>query len=475
VHSDDSPAKFTPVKSLKSHPSIPSSSAFKTWQSQLSDFADEFINAVCQDTGRSYEESYLYDWLPIESTFDFLRDNLAEFAEPKFSETAMPWILGRRDIQKRRIPLGKVLIVGTWNFPLSLHLNQILFSIAAGNQVTFKGSPFATTVTKVFEKHLPKIFGEDKFTVWHAENEEVIKSLEDGEYQGLIFTGGSSAAKIYAKACAQSFTKCILEASGSEPALIHPSACNSDKKRNDLVDHLLWGLLHFTGQTCVAPRFWLVPRDEAEKIWKEIQSVLENDPKLFSERAPLRHDGVKQEYGAWCDWALALPHSEAYEPNAEHPAKFFYVKNLSDLPANSPSSFGPGAIIAAYDEWDDAVHWINASPWSLMPQCYYDSLSQEEWNSLQKIRATSISLGESIVAVGDAGLPFGGQRQSGTGITHGMEGLEELSQIQCFVEVETRPGLGKYTRPTWTNLKNLHKQVPLLKNVKKNPLTALFK
>ncbi len=454
------------MRALQAHSQIASNKTIKAWQRQISALEGELLAAVSKDTGRSLDESYLYDWLPLESTFDFLLEKLEDFAEPRHSSSALPWVLGSREIQKRRIPLGKILIVGTWNFPISLHLNQIITALAAGNKVTFKGSPWAPSFTAVLEKHGPKIFGEENFSVWHAENETVIKSLEDGNYQGLIFTGGTGAAKIYAVACAKSFTKCTLEASGSEAALVHSSSLKTPKERHQLLDHLMWGLLHYTGQTCVAPRFWFFPKDQIDAAWNELQKIFSQNSALYSGRAPLRHDGVKSEFANWCDWASKLKDVKNFSPSEQHPAKFYKLESLSDLSVDTPSSFGPGAIFVPYEHWNDAIHWINQSPWSLMPQSYYRSLSKEEWSALSNIEATSVSIGESIVCVGDAGYPFGGQRNSGTGLTHGIEGLEDLTKVQCFAEINSRPGLNKYTRPTWSNLVNLPKQVALLKKVK---------
>jgi aldehyde dehydrogenase (NAD+) len=455
------------MKAVSPHASFARRSTVAAWSKALAPLRDAFVTAVSKDTGRSEAESYLYDWMPVEASLQFLKDNIEIFAEPYPISSGLPMVLGNRTLFERRVPLGHVLIVGTWNFPLSLHLSQILFALASGNKVTFKASPFTPEVARVFAQELPKVFGEDRYFTWTGGDADCVSAVEKGRFQGLIFTGGSTVAKIYGRAAAESFTKCVLEASGSESALVHSSAL-SGAKTEALVDHLLWALLHFNGQTCVAPRYWFVPAKELDDVWSRLKKLLDSPAasESFATRAKLRHDGVVQEFGKWVEWAKNLPGAELHKARADQPATFIKVPSAKSLPVDSPSSFGPGAVIVGYDDFKDAVEWTRQSPWSLMTQVY-GSPSQDEWDALQTLETSIVSVGESIVAVGDPAVTFGGKGLSGSGSTHGLEGLRELTRAQVILEAKSWPGTQKMMRPAFSTVNELNKRVPLLKSLRK--------
>lgn len=461
------------MRSPSIHPQFATKSELQSWKVGLEQHVDAFLAAVKADTGRIPEESYLYDWIPLESHFQFLTANLNYFRPQSASSSINPF-LGKRDLWKRRLPLGKVLIVGTWNFPLALQLCQIISAVACGNTVVFKSSPWTPKLKELFEQVLPKVLGEGRFSVWKGSDEEILKSVSAGDFDGLIFTGASSVAKLYSEAAASSFTKCILEASGSEAALIHKTSLSSDSKTKEWVDHLLWGLLHFSGQTCVAPRFWFVPEEKVAAVWAEIQDQLNSSKDILHSRPELRHDGISSEFSAWADWAEKLDsQAEIYRPSEKSPATFVKLSSVKNLPKDSPSSFGPGALIVPYSDWSEVTQWVQSSPWSLMTQVFCEELSFSEQRQLEQIETTIVSFGESIVSVGDASVPFGGAGRSGTGVTHGVEGLAELTRVQTWIKAKSWPLTSAWMRPSWKNIPKLPKLVGTLRGMKTNPIKAV--
>jgi acyl-CoA reductase-like NAD-dependent aldehyde dehydrogenase len=462
------------MRSPSSHPSIPSRELLKTWQKQLEGRTDEFLQEVEADTGRNQAESYLYDWMPLEGHFSFLADNANSHFSSKRLSSALNPFLGKRDVWQRRIPVGTVLVIGTWNFPLALQLSQILTALACGNKVVFKSSPWTPRLKELFEKVLPMIFGEGRFSVWKGTDEEVLDSVRRGDYQALIFTGATSVAKLYAEAASHSFCKCILEASGSEAALIHESSVLKDSDIRQWVDHLLWGLLHFNGQTCVAPRFWFVPESKLELVWAEIRKQMEDSVEVLEGRPQLRHEGIVEEFRNWTEWASNLEEdAEVFEPSKNSPCTFVKLKKLESLNVQSPPSFGPGAIIVPFKDFSSVTQWVQSSPWALMTQVFCESLSERDQRLLEQIETTIVSFGESIVSVGDAAVPFGGTRNSGLGVTHGIEGLNELTRAQTWVRAKTWPMTSAWMRPSWKNIPQLPKLVGAMRGMKSNPLKAV--
>src|SRR5690606_15857537 len=98
------------MKNLSPHSDIATPKEILSWKKDFLKRQDLFIEAASQDTGRSFEESFLYDWMPVEAGLDFLRDNIPDFSEGRVLKSGMPPYLGRRTLVERRIPWGEVLI-----------------------------------------------------------------------------------------------------------------------------------------------------------------------------------------------------------------------------------------------------------------------------------------------------------------------------------------------------------------------------
>jgi hypothetical protein len=102
-----------------------------------------------------------------------------------------------------------------------------------------------------------------------------------------------------------------------------------------------------------------------------------------------------------------------------------------------------------------------------MTQIYGENLSPSEWRSVETLETSIVSLGESIVSVGDPAVAFGGKGLSGAGVTHGIEGLRELTRVQVILEVHSWPLTKKWLYPSFTRVRELTGHVPLLKSMRK--------
>lgn len=129
--------------------------------------------------------------------------------------------------------------------------------------------------------------------------------------------------------------------------------------------------------------------------------------------------------------------------------------------------------MVGYRNFSDVVEWIKKSPWSLMTQVYAQDAMGQDWEQLQQIETSIVSIGESIVGVGDPAIPFGGRSLSGLGVTHGLEGLRELTRTQVFMEAKSWPLTPDWVQPRWSSVNDLKKLVPLLQKMKSNPVAGL--
>jgi acyl-CoA reductase-like NAD-dependent aldehyde dehydrogenase len=457
---------------FESHPRVPSANEVSRWRKELNLVRDEILTAAGADIGRSLNEEYLIEWSTVDSAFDFLQSEGLDALAPKTVKSRLKKALGQRWIGQRRIPYGTVLIAGTWNFPVALHLVQILFAAAAGNKAVFKPSPLTKNFTKALATHLPRILGAERFEIFDPlEPSAVLDAIRARNFDLVLFTGGTQGAQVFAKACAEAFVPFIPEASGGEAALLLRSLASDDRKLEQEVDHLLWAAFHNSGQTCVSPRFWLVPSDIGPKVFEMATRMLELYVDTLKSRPPLRSEAVRQELSSWLEWAKTAGLRKSYASTVRPEFSLHLANSLPTVSGESPPCFGPGVLIVPYNSIGEAAQWVRKNRWSLMT-ALFGSPQGDEQNILDQLDTSIVSSGEAITAVGDAAVPFGGRGASGWGVTHGLEGLMQLSRSQSFVEVRSWPGL-QSLRPTWSKLPALLKAGAWLKDIETSPVKTI--
>jgi delta 1-pyrroline-5-carboxylate dehydrogenase len=193
------------------------------------------------------------------------------------------------------------------------------------------------------------------------------------------------------------------------------------------------------------------------------------NPKSALIRAPLKNESVKSEHRRWREW-LVSQGSEVFELPERNEFFVGLQKSFDTLDPDSPATFGPGALVVSYQDLKHVVEWIRRSPWSLMTSVFGQPNSTQA-RELQRLDASLVSMNECVASVGDAALPFGGRAMSGYGVTHGVEGLMQMSRCQSWVEVQRWPGLG-WIQPSWKRIQELNNLGGVLKEFDEGPLVA---
>ncbi len=107
----------------------------------MSERENEFIGALQQDLGKHALESWMTEISYVAGDAAYCRTNLRRWVRPESISTPMVAMPGKSWIQPE--PLGVVLIIGAWNYPLQLTMAGAAAAIAAGNCVIIKPSELA--------------------------------------------------------------------------------------------------------------------------------------------------------------------------------------------------------------------------------------------------------------------------------------------------------------------------------------------
>jgi betaine-aldehyde dehydrogenase len=323
-------------------------------------------------------------------------------------------------------PLGVVVIILPFNYPLCLLCWQAAAALATGNAVIIKPSELTTLTTLQFV---------DAFCAFPGGLIQVLagggkvgqRLVEHENTHMVAFTGGIDTGRIVAEACARRYKRSLIETSGNDPFIVMPSAPIDTAARGAAFSAYL-----NCGQVCAAAeRFYVHEKVYAEFVDKLIGYTrkvrvgnglekVDMGP-LASERELNRYLGILRR---------ATEQSIKCAAGGGRPAgltRGWFVEPtvLVDVPADAAimnqESFGPVAPVCRVGSFDEAITLANRSRYALGSTIYTTDLT-ESMRAIEEIEAGMVWVNAPLLD-NDAG-PFGGRKESGMGRQLGAEGLD---------------------------------------------------
>ncbi|MDE2982083.1 MAG: NAD-dependent succinate-semialdehyde dehydrogenase [Gemmatimonadota bacterium] len=336
-------------------------------------------------------------------------------------------------------PLGLVLAIMPWNFPLWQVVRAAVPALIAGNGVLLKHAPSvpccALELTELFlEAGLP----EGLFTNLFIDLPAAADLIRDARVQGVTLTGSTRAGREVARLAGSEIKTCVLELGGSDPYIVLEDA---DLSRT--VEACVTGRLINAGQSCIAAKRMIVHEAVAdeftEAVVQRMGAVRVGDP--VAERTdvgPLAREDLRDhladqvarsiEAGAECPLGGKVPDV----PGWYYPATVLTgVK--PGMPAYDEEMFGPVACIIRAESEEEAVRIANDTAYGLGAAVFTRDLERGE-----RIARTGIEAGSCFVndfVKSDPRLPFGGVKSSGFGRELADFGIREFVNVKT-VRVE---------------------------------------
>jgi beta-apo-4'-carotenal oxygenase len=231
------------------------------------DNSDLIEEACKKDLGKSQFETYLTEISWVMNDCIFMANNLDRFAkDEKPADIAFTnKFMGPRI---RKDPLGAVLIIGAYNFPIQLTIGPLIGAIAAGCTAVIKPSESAPYAASVMQKIMAESLDPDCYTCIQGAVPETT-ALLDEKWDKIFYTGSEMVAKIIAKKAAETLTPLTLELGGKNPAIITKHA---DPKL--AAKRLLWAKMLNAGQVCVSQNCTFIDREILPAFIQEMKNSL---------------------------------------------------------------------------------------------------------------------------------------------------------------------------------------------------------
>ena len=246
----------------------------------------ELSAALAADLGKATVESYLTEIAFTRLEVDDTLAHLDRWVKP--AKVAVP--LTQRPGRARVIPepLGVVLIIGPWNYPLQLVLAPLVAAIAAGNAAVLKPSELAPASSAILARLVREYLDPDCVAVVEGGVPETTALLAE-HWDHIFYTGNGTVGRVVMEAAAKHLTPVTLELGGKSPAIV-------DRHANIRVAarRIAWGKFVNCGQTCVAPDYVLVDRDVEMPFLDALTSCVRDfygrDPRASRDYARIVND-----------------------------------------------------------------------------------------------------------------------------------------------------------------------------------------
>ncbi|MBM2883306.1 trifunctional transcriptional regulator/proline dehydrogenase/L-glutamate gamma-semialdehyde dehydrogenase [Chromobacterium phragmitis] len=321
-------------------------------------------------------------------------------------------------------PLGPVVCISPWNFPLAIFIGEVVASLAVGNAVLAKPAE-QTSLIAAYAVRLLHEAGVPRAALQFLPGRgEVVGAALTGDarIQGVIFTGSTEVAQIINRTLAKRSDDTVLVAeTGGMNAMIVDSSALPEQ----VVTDVLSSAFDSAGQRCSALRVLYLQNDIADKVIKMIKGAMDeltvgNPAKLTTDVGPVI-DAEAQ--------AGLLAHIERMKQSARavHQTKLtadcergtyvaptlFEIDNLAEL---KREVFGPVLHVLRFaaSDLDKVVAEINATGYGLT-HGIHSRIDETIADICGKIKVGNIYVNRNIVGAVVGVQPFGGEGKSGTG------------------------------------------------------------
>jgi len=388
--------------------------------------------ALHRDLGKSEFESYMAEIWSVANEVSDARRNLKRWTAARRVKT--PSLLQPANSMLRPDPLGVVLIISPWNYPLNLILAPLVGAIAAGNCAVLKPSELAAATSRLLAEKLPQYIDAECFPVVEGAVSETTALLEQ-RFDHICYTGGAHVARIVMAAAAKHLTPTTLELGGKSPCIVDESVNVKVAARR-----IAWGKFMNCGQTCVAPDYILVAEKCHDALVAELKSVIEtfygSDPKASPDYSRIINDAHFSRVVSLID-AQKVVHGGETDGASRYIAPTLMTDVTSDDPVMQQEIFGPVLPVIKINNVDEAVQFVNEREKPLALYVFAQDKAVVE-QVLSRTTAGGVTVNHTILHLSNGELPFGGVGESGMGGYHGKWGFDTFSHL--------KPVLNK---PTW--------------------------
>lgn len=402
----------------------------------LQQHEDAVIEALYSDLKKSPEEAYATEIGLVLAEISHTLKHLHSWMKPKRVGTDIANLPAASRIY--RDPLGVVLIIAPWNYPLQLCLNPLVGAIAGGNCAVIKPSELAPATAAITEKIIQETFAAEYIDIVQGDGAEVVPAMMNRfRFDHIFYTGSVAVGKIIYKLAAEQLIPVTLELGGKSPTIVE-----ADANIAVAAKRITMGKFLNAGQTCIAPDYLLVHYSVKDKLVEAIkqciQSFYGNDAATSYEYGKIINEGQFDRLVSYLDGGNVIF-------GGKHNRDALYI-DPTILDGVKPGAaiiqqeiFGPLLPVITFDTTEEAMQVVKQHANPLALYLFTNSKAKEElW--INNVPFGGGCINNADVYFTNHNLPFGGVGSSGIGAYHGKFSFDTFTRPKPVMKT-----------PTWFN------------------------
>lgn len=405
----------------------------KKLKAAIERYEEKIYAALYKDLKKSPEECWVTENGFLIAEINNALRHLDGWAAPENVPTNLVnFPSGSRIIKQ---PLGVVLIIGPWNYPLMLLLTPLVGAIAAGNCMVLKSSEFAPATSGVIKQIITENFSPEYILFTEGDGEQVIPAMMDHFiFNHVFFTGSTAVGKLIYRMAANNLVPVTLELGGKSPCVVE-----ADADIKIAAKRIALAKFSNAGQMCVAPDFILVHQSVKERFLNELKKQLPEffgpDAKQSYQYGKIINEKQFNRIIAYLDDGKIL-----YGGRSDKNELYIEPTLLTDVSLSSTvmqdEIFGPVLPVIAFNTMDEALNIIGNKK---NPLAFYlfTSSKKKETSWLDAVSCGGCCINNASWHLTNHHLPFGGIGNSGMGHYHGKFSFNTFSHQKAVMKTPT--------------------------------------
>ncbi|MGZ4676315.1 MAG: aldehyde dehydrogenase family protein [Acidimicrobiia bacterium] len=409
----------------------------------------DLLEALRLDLGKPAIEGYLTDIAFVRAEIAETIKHLDAWLRPEKAAVPLKQQPGRARIHHD--PLGTVLVIGPWNYPVQLVLAPLVGAIAGGNTVAIKPSEVAAHTSRALARLVPEFLDTDAYAVVEGGVPETTALLAE-RWDHIFYTGNGTVGRVVMRAAAEHLTPVTLELGGKSPVIVDASA-NLDVAARRIV----WGKYLNAGQTCIAPDYVLVDRRVEGPLLARMRDAVRDfygsDPRSSADLGRIVNDRHFERITRLADAGGTgeVVYGGERDAASRYIAPTAYRGTDATAAIMQEEIFGPLLPTLPVDDLDDAIDFVTARDKPLALYLFAEDTAAQE-HVLGHTSSGGVCLNATLFHITVPGLPFGGVGESGMGAYHGRASFATFTHRKSVLSRPTKldPSIAY---PPYSNLK----------------------
>ncbi len=399
---------------------------------------EQIIDRLVCETGKTRFDALSTELFEICDLIDYYRDAAPKILKDRVVHT--PLVLTGKTSKVVFEPLGVVLIISPWNYPLYQCFTPSLLAFLAGNAVVYKPSE-VTPLKGLYEEIITGAgFPPHAIQVVYG-GKETGAALIEQRPDKIHFTGSVRGGKQVMAAAAKYLIPVDLELGGKDPALVFEDV-NLERTANGIV----WSAFTNAGQSCTSMERCYVQESIYPAFVEKVVS-LTRQLRASHPQAKLGQPGACDVGCMTAGFQLDIIETQLAEavsrgarvlvggqrlPGSLHFPPTVVVDVTHAMRLMTEETFGAVLPIMKFTSEAEAIQLANDSPYGLSASVWSKDLARAE-RVARAIRTGNVSINNHMLTEGNPALPFGGVKDSGFGRYKGDWGLLTFSNPKALI------------------------------------------